>query len=77
MCFCQSDPHRIFSSKYDPDEFDFSYEFFNSCDTKFVPADSISLVYFFSSSEVDLTDCEPSFLGTIESSLLDYTFFRR
>ena len=27
----------------DPDEFDFSYEFFNSCDTEFVPADSISL----------------------------------
>ena len=30
----------------DPDEFDFSYEFFNSCDTEFVPADSISLVDF-------------------------------
>ena len=30
----------------DPDEFDFSYEFFNSCDIEFVPLDSISLVYF-------------------------------
>ena len=30
----------------DPDEFDFSYEFFNSCDTKFVPANSIFLVDF-------------------------------
>ena len=27
----------------DPDEFDFSYEFFNSRDTEFVPANSISL----------------------------------
>ena len=40
----------------DPDEFDFSYEFFNSCDTEFVPTDSISLVYFFSPSEADLND---------------------
>ena len=40
----------------DPDEFYFSYEFFNSCDTEFVHADSISLVYFFSPSEVDLID---------------------
>ena len=31
----------------DPDEFDFSYEFFNSCDIDFVPADSISLCLFF------------------------------
>ena len=31
----------------DPDEFDFSYEIFNSCDTEFVPTDSISLVYFY------------------------------
>ena len=30
----------------DPDEFDFSYEFFNSHDTEFVPADSTSLVDF-------------------------------
>ena len=30
----------------DPDEFDFSYEFFNSCDIEFVPTDSISLVDF-------------------------------
>ena len=28
----------------DPDEFYFSYEFFNSYDTEFVPTDSISLV---------------------------------
>ena len=32
----------------DPDEFDFSYEFFNSYDIEFVPADSISLVDFCS-----------------------------
>ena len=31
----------------DPNEFDFSYIFFNSCDTEFVPANSISLIYFF------------------------------
>ena len=43
----------------DLDEFDFSYEFFDSCDTEFVPADSISLVDFFSPSEVDLTDYKP------------------
>ena len=30
----------------DPDEFDFSYEFFNSHDTEFVPANSISLADF-------------------------------
>ena len=30
----------------DPDEFDFSYEFSNSCDTEFVPIDYISLVDF-------------------------------
>ena len=30
----------------DPDELDFSYEFFNSHDTEFVPANSISLVDF-------------------------------
>ena len=40
----------------DPDEFDFSYEIFNSRDTEFVLADSISLVDFFSPSEVDITD---------------------
>ena len=46
----------------DPDEFDFSYDFFNSCDTEFVPADSISPVYFFSPSEVNLTNYKPSAL---------------
>ena len=30
----------------DPDEFDFSYEYFNPYDTEFVPANSISLVDF-------------------------------
>ena len=55
----------------DSDEFDFSYEFFNSCDTEFVPTDCISLVDFFSSYEVDLIDYKPSGLGTIESSLVD------
>ena len=50
----------------DPDEFDFSFEFFNSCDIEFALADSISLVDFFSPSEVDLTDYKPSSLGTIE-----------
>ena len=48
----------------DPDEFDFSYEFFNSYDTEFVPTYSISLVIFFS-SEVDLTHYKISSLGTI------------
>ena len=43
----------------DPDEFDFSYEFFNSCDTEFVPTYSISLVDFFSPSAVDFTDYKP------------------
>ena len=55
----------------DPDEFYFSYEFYNSCDTEFVPTDSISLVDFFSPSEVDLTDYKPSILGAIESSSVD------
>ena len=58
----------------DPDEFYFSYEFFNSCDTEFLLADIISLVYFFSPSEVDLTNSEPSRLGAIESSSVDYAF---
>ena len=49
----------------DPDEFDFSYEFFNSYDTEFVLADSIYLVDFFSPSEVDLTNYKPSSLGVI------------
>ena len=49
----------------DPDEFDFSSEFFDSLDTEFVPADSISLVYFFSPSEVGLTDYKPSSIGSI------------
>ena len=57
----------------DPDEFDFSYEFFNSRDTEFVPTYSISLVDFFFSSEVDLIDYKPSDLGTIESYFVDYT----
>ena len=52
----------------DPNEFDFSYEFFNSCDTAFVPTESISLIDFCSPSEVDLTDYKPSSLGAIESS---------
>ena len=55
----------------DPDEFDFSYEFFNSCDIEFVPTDSISLVDFCSPSEVDLTDYKPSGLGPIESPSVD------
>ena len=37
----------------DLDEFDFSYEFFNSCDTEFVPTDSISLVDFFSPPDIE------------------------
>ena len=57
----------------DPDEFDFSYEFFNSRDTEFVLVDSMSLVHFFYPSEVDLTDYKPSSLGTIESSFVDST----
>ena len=43
----------------DPDEFDFSYEFFDSLDIEFVPTDSISLVDFCSPSEVDLIDYKP------------------
>ena len=46
----------------DPNEFDFSYEFFNSYDTELVPTDSISLIDFFSPSEVDLTDYKPQAL---------------
>ena len=49
----------------DPGEFDFSFEFFNSCDTEFVPTDSISLIYFFSPSKVDLTDYKTLSLGSI------------
>ena len=49
----------------------FSYEFLSSCDIEFVPADSISLVDFFSPYEVDLIDYKPSDLGTIESSFID------
>ena len=55
----------------DLDEFDFSYEFFNSHDTEFVPIDSISLVDFCSPSEVDLIDYKPLSLGPIESSSVD------
>ena len=47
----------------DSDEFDFSYEFFDSLDIEFVPTDSISLVDFCSPSEVDLTNYKPSSLG--------------
>ena len=43
----------------------FSYEFLSSCDIEFVPADSISLVDFRFSSEVDLIDYKPSSLGPI------------
>ena len=43
----------------DRDEFDFSFEFFNSCDTEFALADSISSVDFCSPSEVNLTDYKP------------------
>jgi len=31
----------------DPDEFDFSFEFFNSCDTEFSLADSPLLIFAF------------------------------
>ena len=55
----------------DPNVFDFSFEFFNSCDTEFGLTDSISLVDFCSPSEVDLTDYNPSSLGAIESSSVD------
>ena len=55
----------------DPNEFDFSYEFFNSCNTEFVPIDSISLVDFCSPSEVDIIGHKPSSLGDIESSSID------
>ena len=55
----------------DLDEFDFSYEFFNSHDTEFVPADSISLVDCFSPSKVDLIDYKPSILSAIEYSSID------
>ena len=55
----------------DPDEFDLSYEFFNSCDTEFVPANSISLVDICFYFEVDIIYHEPSDLGTIESSFID------
>ena len=50
---------------------DFSYEFFNSRDTEFVPQGSISLVDLCSPSEVDLEDYKPSSLGSIESSSID------
>ena len=56
----------------DPDEFDFSSILFNSCDTKFVPADSIFLVDLFFSSKIDIVDHKPSVLGTMDSYLVDY-----
>jgi len=49
----------------------FSYEFLSSCDIEFVPADSISLVDFRFSSEVDIIDYKPSSLGPIEYSSVD------
>ena len=55
----------------DPDEFDFSYDFFNSCDIEFVPTGSLSLVDFFSPYKVDLIDYKLSSLGSIESSSVD------
>ena len=55
----------------DLDEFDFSYEFFNSRDTKFVPTDSISLVDFFSPFEFDLTEYKSSSLSALEYSSVD------
>ena len=55
----------------DPDEFDFSYEFFNSYDIEFVPADSISLIDFCSPSEVDLNDYKPSSIDVIGFSSVD------
>ena len=57
----------------DLDEFDFSYEFFDSLDIECVPTDSIPLVDFCSPSEVDLTNYKPSSLGSIESSSIDST----
>ena len=55
----------------DPDEFDFSFESFNSYDTDFSLADSISPVDICFPSEVDLTDYKPSSHGVIESSSVD------
>ena len=55
----------------DPDEFDFSYEFLNSCDIEFVHVDSISILDFFFSSEFDLIDYKSSDLVTIDSSLVE------
>ena len=55
----------------DLDEFDFSYEFFNYRDTEFVPADSISILVFSFSSELDLTNYKPSNIGTIDSYFVD------
>ena len=46
-------------------EFEFSYEFFNSCDIEFVPTNFISLVYFLFPSEFDLIDHKSPDLGTI------------
>ena len=68
VCLVESFYSSFKQQVSDLDEFYFSYELFNSCDTKFVPTDSISLVDFFSPSEVDLTNYKASSLGAIESS---------
>ena len=56
FCLVESFDYSFEQQVSDPDEFDFSYEFFNSRDTEFVLADSMSLVHFCCPSEVDLTD---------------------
>ena len=82
LVFVESFDSSFENQVSDPDEFDFfSYEFLSSCDIEFVPADSISLVDFLFSSEVDLIDYKPSSLGPIESSSVDsaltFPFCRR
>ena len=56
----------------DPDEFDFSSRFFNSCEIEFVSIDSISPVDFFFPFEVDIIDYKSMGLSTIESSSVDF-----
>ena len=51
--------------------FIFSYEFLSSCDIEFVPRDSISLVDFHFSSEVDIIDYKTLILGAIKYSSVD------
>ena len=55
----------------DLDEYESSCRFFDTCDTKFVPRQSITPVNFSFSSEVDLIDYKSSGLGTIETSLVN------